>query len=142
MRVLSRAEWRSFLLSGTRTAKLATVRRDGRPHVAPVWFDLEGDELVFTTHRDTAKGRNLLRAPRVMLAVDDERAPFSFVLVEGAARVEAPSPAELLPWCTRIARRYVGAERAAAYGRRSAVEGELLVRVPLARVTSATGVTD
>jgi nitroimidazol reductase NimA-like FMN-containing flavoprotein (pyridoxamine 5'-phosphate oxidase superfamily) len=31
-------EWRRFLLARPRTAKLATVRNDGRPHVAPIWF--------------------------------------------------------------------------------------------------------
>ena len=29
---------------------LTTVRKDGRPHVAPIWFDLDGDTLVFTEH--------------------------------------------------------------------------------------------
>ena len=29
-----------------RTAKLATVRADGRPHIAPVWFDLDHDGTV------------------------------------------------------------------------------------------------
>ena len=34
-------EWREFVSHGTRTAKLSTVRADGSPHVAPVWFLLE-----------------------------------------------------------------------------------------------------
>ena len=36
------AEQRAFLMEQVRTAKLATVRKDGRPHVVPVWFDLDG----------------------------------------------------------------------------------------------------
>ena len=71
------------MLSGTRTAKLATVRADGRPHVAPVWFDLDGDEIVFTTGKDSVKGKNILRDPRVMISVDDENPPFAFVFIEG-----------------------------------------------------------
>ena len=43
------AEWRAFVSEGTRTGKLATVRADGRPHVVPIWFVLDGDDLVFTT---------------------------------------------------------------------------------------------
>jgi nitroimidazol reductase NimA-like FMN-containing flavoprotein (pyridoxamine 5'-phosphate oxidase superfamily) len=46
---MSESEWRAFLLEGTRTGKVATTRVDGRPHVAPIWFDLDGDTLVFTT---------------------------------------------------------------------------------------------
>jgi len=39
-------ETRSFLLDGTRTGKLAVVRADGRPHVTPTWFMLDGKDLV------------------------------------------------------------------------------------------------
>lgn len=49
MRQLTPIEAHSFLLEKPRTAKLATVRADGRPHVAPIWFDLDGDVMVFTT---------------------------------------------------------------------------------------------
>lgn len=68
-------EYRTFLQAGTRTLKLATTRRDGRPHVAPVWFLLDGDTIVFTTGADTVKGRDLRRDGRVALCVDDERPP-------------------------------------------------------------------
>ena len=50
MRELSPAEIRAFLTSGTRTGKLAVVRADGRPHVTPIWFDLDdAGPPVFTT---------------------------------------------------------------------------------------------
>lgn len=135
-------EWRAFLTAGTRTAKLATVRADGRPHVAPVWFVLDGDSLVFMTAATTVKGRNLRRDPRVSLTVDDEAFPYAFVLVEGEATLQEPTPRALLPWATKIARRYVDPKRAEIYGRRNAVEGELLVRVPLTRVVAKRGVAD
>lgn len=142
MEIMSSQEWRAFLLHGTRTGKLATVRSDGRPHVAPIWFDLEGGELYFMTGKNTVKGKNLTRDPRVMLSVDDERPPYDFVFVEGVAEVLELRPSELLPWSTRIARRYMGAERAEAVGRRNAVAGELLIRVPLTKVTARKAVAD
>lgn len=135
-------EWRAFLLSGRRTAKLATVRSDGRPHVAPVWFTLDGDELVFMTMATTVKGRNLASRPDVAVVVDEEEFPFAFVLIEGEATVEAISPEALLPWSMRIAARYVGEERARTYGSRNAAEGEVLVRVPLSKVVARKGVAD
>lgn len=58
-------EWRAFLSEGTRTAKVSTVRADGSPHIAPVWFLLDGDSLVFNTGRKSVKGRNLERDARV-----------------------------------------------------------------------------
>jgi hypothetical protein len=48
-------ERRAFLAHGTRTGKLATVRADGSPHAAPVWFVLDGDELVFKTWHESVK---------------------------------------------------------------------------------------
>jgi PPOX class probable F420-dependent enzyme len=134
-------QWRAFLAEGTRTGKLATTLRDGSPHVVPIWFVLDGDDLVFNTGRDTAKGRSIRRDGRVAICVDDERAPFAFVTVRGRATVSADA-AELLPWATRIAARYMGQARAAEFGARNAVEGELLVRVRIERVTAFSGVSD
>ncbi len=75
MKSMHPGEWHTFLLLGKRTAKLATVRSYGRPHVAPVWFILDSDSLVFMTGKDTVKGKNILRDPRVMVSIDDERPP-------------------------------------------------------------------
>jgi PPOX class probable F420-dependent enzyme len=125
---MTEEEYRSFLLDRARTASLATVRADGRPHVAPIWFDLDGDTIVFTTGESTVKGRNMRRDPRVSLCIDEEKPPFHFVLIEGTAELTAEDP-DLLYWATRLGNRYMGADRAEEYGRRNAVEGELLVRV-------------
>jgi hypothetical protein len=119
------------------TAKLATTRADGRPHVAPVWFDVDDDgSLVFTTGAATVKGRGLRRDPRVALSVDDERPPFSFVLVEGRATLSTDLE-ELLIWATRIGGRYMGQDRADEYGQRNAVPEELLVRVEPDKIVAA-----
>ncbi|MEW6638282.1 MAG: PPOX class F420-dependent oxidoreductase [Actinomycetota bacterium] len=134
-------ECRRFLLERSRTAKLATVREDGRPHVAPVWFDLDGETVVFTTWHTTVKAKNMRRDARVSLCVDDEEPPFSFVLIEGRATL-SPNDPDLLLWATRIAGRYMGEERAMEYGRRNAVEGELLVRVRPERVVARAAIAD
>jgi len=113
------------------------VRADGRPHVAPIWFALDGDgSLVFNTGADTVKGRNLRRDPRVSLCVDDDTPPFSFAVVEGVAST-TEDPEELRRWATLIGGRYMGADRAEEYGARNGVPGELLVRVKISRVTAA-----
>ncbi len=141
MAKMDESEWRAFLAQGTRTAKLATTRVDGRPHVAPIWFLLDGDEIVFNTGRDTVKGRTLARDRRVALCVDDDRPPFAFVLIEGIATI-SEEPAELLDTATRIGARYMGADKAEQFGRRNAVPGELVVRVAIARVVAEKNVAD
>lgn len=135
-------EWRSFLRQPVRPAMLATVRRDGRPHVAPIWIAVdEDDSIVFTTGADTVKGRTIRAEPRVAICVDDDQPPFSYVLVEGTAEVST-DPGELLLWATRIGGRYMGADRAAQFGRRNAVDGELLVRVAPIRVVARKNISD
>jgi len=47
--IMTPEEYRSFLTAGTRTTKVATVGADGRPHVVPIWFVLDGDTVVFFT---------------------------------------------------------------------------------------------
>ncbi|MEU1802970.1 PPOX class F420-dependent oxidoreductase [Streptomyces sp. NPDC019937] len=138
---MSRDQWQKFLSEGTRTGKLATVRADGSPHLAPIWFLLDGDDLVFNTGQDTVKGRNLARDPRVSLCVDDERPPFSFVTVRGRAEL-SDDLGEVREWATRIAARYVGDDLAEQFGARNGVPGELLVRVRIDKVIALADIAD
>lgn len=141
MQQMSPDEYRHFLLDRPRTAKIATVRKDGRPHIAPIWFDLEGDIFVFTTWHKSVKGLNLLRDPRVSLCIDDELPPFAYALIEGTATFH--DDVELLQqWATRIAGRYMGLDQAEAYGKRNSVPGELVVKVTPHKVSAYTGISD
>lgn len=126
-------EARAFLSAGTRTGKLATTRADGRPHVAPIWFVLDGDALVFTTSATSLKGKSLKRDGRAMLAIDDEHFPYSFVLVEGTVTLSEDLE-QLVEWSTKIAERYVPAGQAEAYGKRNGVPGELIVRLTPSKI--------
>ncbi|MFD7446578.1 PPOX class F420-dependent oxidoreductase [Streptomyces sp. NPDC059909] len=138
---MTQEEWRAFVSEGTRTGKLSTVREDGSPHVAPVWFVLDGDDVVLNTGKQTVKGRNLARDGRAALCVDDDRPPFSFVLIRGRAEL-SEDPGELRHWATRIAARYMGEERAEEFGARNGVPGELVVRVRIEHVRGEAGLTD
>jgi PPOX class probable F420-dependent enzyme len=144
-------EIRAFLEAvPARTGKLATVRADGRPHVAPVWVALDtgaadagspvGD-LVFNTGRATVKGANLRRDPRVALCFDDERAPFAFVAVDGVASISEDLD-EVRRWATVVGGRYMGEARAEEYGRRNGVPGELLVRVRPTHIVAVADLAD
>lgn len=124
------------------TGKLATVRADGRPHVAPVWYVVDDDgTVVFNTGESTVKGRNLRRDPRASLCVDDERPPFSFVVVEGVVKLSDDLD-DVRTWATRIGGRYMGADRAEEYGARNAVAGELVARLHPGRIVSAKDLAD
>lgn len=130
-----------FLSAGTRTGMLGYVAADGRPLVAPVWFVVDAGRLVFTTGRDTSKGRALTRDSRVAICVDDPHPPYSFVQVQGVASV-SEDPEDVLDFATRTGARYMGADRADEFGRRNAVPGELAVRVRPTKVIAGFDISD
>jgi PPOX class probable F420-dependent enzyme len=131
----------SFLSAGTRTGMLGYVAADGRPLVAPVWFVVDGGQLVFNTGRDTSKGRALVRDSRSVICVDDPHPPYSFVQVQGVATVTEDLQ-DVLDIATRTGARYMGAERADEFGRRNAVPGELVVRVRPTKVIAEFDISD
>lgn len=134
-------EQKEFLLQGTYTGKLATVRKDGRPHLVPIWFVLDGDTLIFNTGESTVKAANMRRDPRVTICVDDENPPFSFIVVEGIATLEADSK-DLKLWATRIGGRYMGSDKAEQFGERNSTAGELVVRITPTKVIFAKDLAD
>lgn len=137
MPAMTDQEMWEFLGTGTRTGHVATVRADGRPHVKPVWFVLEGGpgnlHLLFSTGAGTVTGRTLRRDPRVAVTVDDPAPPYSFVVVTGTAEL-ITDLTEVRAAATRIGGRYMGAARAQEFGRRNGVPGEVLVRITPSRV--------
>jgi PPOX class probable F420-dependent enzyme len=145
MHHMERDEWLAFVMHGTRTGKLATVRKDGSPHVVPIWFLVDaaedGDYLVFTTGVDTVKGKAIQRDPRLALCVDTETPPYSFVQLSAEATIFRDLD-DQLEWATRLAARYMGAELAEAYGKRNAVPDQLLVRARITKVVALAEIAD
>jgi len=139
------AEWRAFATTGTRTGKLAVQRKNGRPHVTPVWFLLDDSSaedlrVVFTTWHESLKARALHRDPHFALCVDDQEPPYSYVLLECTAEF-VTDLAVIRDWATRIGSRYMGADRADEFGARNAVPGEYLIRARIDRVTAERDVS-
>jgi PPOX class probable F420-dependent enzyme len=122
------------------TGKLATVRADGRPHVAPIWFVLDESDgsILLNTAADSVKGKNMVRTGQAALTVDDEVPPYAFVAIDATVEV-VEDPEEVRAWAARIGGRYMGQDRAEEFGARNGVPGELLVRL---RPTNTTGMAD
>jgi len=141
MNEMSRDEALAYIARGTRTGHVATTRSDGRPHVAPIWFVVDGEDIVFNTGGTSVKGRNLKREGRASISIDDATAPYSFVVASGPVSITEDHD-ELLDFATRIGGRYMGADRAEEYGRRNGVPGEYLVRLHCERLSGVNAVSD
>lgn len=135
MREMTRAEALEFLATGTRTGKFASVRPDGRPHVAPVWFVLDDGDIVFNTWHTSVKARNLATDSRASLVVDYEQPPYGYVMVEGSVEI-SDDVDESRRVATLIGSRYMGQDRADEFGARNGVEGELVVRLSMERMVA------
>ncbi len=141
MASLSDGQVRDFLVHGTRTGKVAWVAANGAPHVAPIWFVIDGDDIVFNTGADTGKGRALAREGRASLVVDDQVPPYSFVKIDGSITLHDDLD-EVRRLATIIGGRYMGSDRGEEYGERNGVPGELIVRLHPSKVTAAFDIAD
>lgn len=138
MTMMTDNEWRSFVTAGTRLAHIALTRHDGRPHVTPICFVLDGDELAFALSPGSVKGKSLARDRRVALCVSDERQPYSFVTVEGEARVSA-EPDQIRHIGAGIARRYYPSQLAEDLAESFVQEGFSAVRISITKVIAQSG---
>lgn len=134
-------EIRSFLQEAPRTGHLATTREDGRPHVATIWFVLDGDDIVFTTWHESVKGRNLERTAFAALSVDDPNPPFSFVALEGPVTIINDSE-QGRQWASIIGGRYMGSGRAREFEQRNGVPGEYVCRLHPSHSVGMRAVTE
>ena len=93
-------------------ARLATVREDGAPYVAPLWFEWdERDGSFWVVVRERARFvPSLLREPRVCLSIAADVPPYTRATIVGRAEIVA-KPRESDQWmeiARRMTRRYVG----------------------------------
>lgn len=130
-----------FIDSSVLTAHLATVREDGRPHVAPVWIVRDGKDILWNTGDNTVKGKNLQRTRYAAISLDDSVPPFSSVRLEGPVTL-IDDLDEVRHWAKVIGGRYMGADQAEIFGERNGVPGELLCRMTPSQYSGLIGVAD
>ncbi|MDA4127736.1 MAG: PPOX class F420-dependent oxidoreductase [Thaumarchaeota archaeon] len=93
-------------LKGTYFGKIATIRKDGSPHVTPIWYMLDEGKLIVNTTTDRVKYWNIKRDPRVSFLVDDG---YPYIMIQGKARIATERDA--LKDIESLAIRYTGEEK-------------------------------
>jgi len=75
-----------FLARG-HTLQVATVGKDGVPHLAPMWYLVENDKVVFRSFTKSQKIVNLNRNPNITVLVEEGHsyAELRGVMIKGTA---------------------------------------------------------
>ena len=71
------------ILEGKGFAHWATIGPSGEPHLSPVWFDWDGEQIYVSQTTTRQKYRNVQRDPRVALSIIDPANPYRYVEVRG-----------------------------------------------------------
>ncbi len=91
-------------LSKPRTARLATIGADGYPHIVPIWFMRDGDEIIFASDRDERKVRNARANPKGAVVIGGEPgADEAGYMIQGDLSIEDDPGHKLM---RRLLRRY------------------------------------
>ncbi len=97
------------VLTSSALGHVATVDRDGKPHVTIAWVGLDGDEIVMATLFDQRKLHNIRRDPRVTLSLEtatvNDWGLHEYLVIYGRATVTEGGAAELLQ---ELAHTYLG----------------------------------
>ena len=140
MPALTRTERDAFLAEPGVILHVATIRADGSPRVAPMWFVHEEDAIWFTPRAESEWLRDLRRDPRCALVIDEQPLPYRKVSVDGRAELVHDLGQDAL-WrerYRRIACRYVAPEGAEAYIQNTIDQPRALFRVAFAGAKVST----
>lgn len=97
-------------LSESNLARIATVKPSGAPHVSPVWYLWENNQLFIAIPRTSVKTRNIKKNNKVAVTIDSNIGPKG-IIIEGTAELEELGEEIEL----RLIQRYVSPENLDKY---------------------------
>ena len=119
------------LLREKNFAFLATVDAKGRPHVTPIWIDIDGDYVLLNTAMGRVKQKNTMRNPRVAIAVLDMSNPYRYAAIRG--RVVEQIPGQTAEdHIDKLAKKYLDKDK---YPFRQAGEKRVILKIVPEHVT-------
>jgi PPOX class probable F420-dependent enzyme len=115
------------LFEGKNFAFLATLMKDGTPHVTPTWADIDksNNTILINTAKGRVKHRNISRDPRVGISVIDSSNPYHMVSVRGKV-IEQINGKGADEHIDKLAKKYLGKDK---YPGRASGEERLLLRI-------------
>jgi PPOX class probable F420-dependent enzyme len=117
------------LIEGKNFGFLASIMRDGSPHVTPLWVDREGDMILVNTSMGQTAQRNIERDPRVSIVIVDHDNPYDRVIILGRVKAQSQEGAE--EHIDKLAKKYTGANK---YQRSSPTEKRITIKIEPTRI--------
>jgi len=97
------------LLDSTALAHIATLGPNGEPQVNPVWFDWDGEHILFSQTTTRQKFKNVKRNPRIALSIVDPENPYRYLEVRGnVVRIDDDPDKAFID---KMAQKYLGQEK-------------------------------
>jgi PPOX class probable F420-dependent enzyme len=126
------AAQRAFL-EEKRFAVVGTKNPDGSPHLAVMWYLIDGDDIVVNSAQGRIKDRNLATDPRMSVVIEDG---YRWIRVDGRARIEHDQTIAQAD-IRRLAARYYQDERKVEESVRNnfSRQHRITYRLPIRRVT-------
>ncbi len=111
-------------------ANLATVMRDGSPHVTPVWFDYDGAYIRINSAKGRIKDRNMRNNSKVALCIVDPQNPYRYVEIRGCVAEISEDGAD--DHIDQLAKKYLNVDR---YPHRTATEVRVRYKIAAEHVS-------
>ena len=112
------------------SAVFVTLRADGSPHAAPVWFEFADGEFRVFTSSTFQRVKNLERDSRAAITISTHDMPYAYVTAEGPVAITTEGVEET---ALSIARRYM-ADKAEGYLTELLDEHSVLLRLTPERI--------
>jgi PPOX class probable F420-dependent enzyme len=125
VRQLDKQEIDQFL-AGIKMAVMATVNKDGSPHLSPNWYYYDGEQLSFVTTKERLKFFNLRRDNRMSVCIYEPPLASEYVVFQGRATID---DGDIWEGARQVIKRYVEADKVDEYVERWKTEPRILVKI-------------
>ncbi|MCH8834066.1 MAG: PPOX class F420-dependent oxidoreductase [Thaumarchaeota archaeon] len=112
------------LFQGKNLVSFSTLMKDGSPHVAPVWVDIDGNTILINTAVGRVKEKNVRRDNRVALSIFDHQNPYDMVAIRGKVIELTTDGAD--EHIDKLAKKYFGLDK---YPYHSPDEKRIIVKI-------------
>ena len=114
-------------------AVVATISRNGAPHLTPNWYRFDGKVLTLITRTDRLKYFNLQRDRRISVCIYDPPVASNYVVISGTATCDDQ---DIWDEARRIIERYRAPDEVDDYLARWHTEPRVLVTVTPERIAT------